>query len=219
MNKRQDVMKYQTVIFDLDGTLLDTSAGVIHATDYIAERYRLPALSEVIKRSFIGPPIQRSFQAHYGCTEEEAWKLATVWREVYKEKFLLEATPYEGVFNLLNHLQHKGIKTCVATNKREDYTQKLLGHFGFLPILDYIVGSDFKGKRSKSEMIHMCIEKTEAVSPREVLMVGDTMGDMIAAQEVGIDFWGVSYGFGFRESDKKKGIQLAKTCQEIQAQF
>lgn len=212
-------MKYQTVIFDLDGTLLDTSAGVIHAVDYIIAEFHLPVLSKEEKYSFIGPPVQKSFQTHYACTEEQAWKLASAWRKAYKERFLLEAVPYKGIYDLLRYLRQKGIRTCVATNKREDYTLKMLEHFSFLPLFDFIVGSDMAGKRSKTDMIGLCLGRINVTDPAQALMVGDTTGDMTAAEEAGVDFLGVTYGFGFREMDEEKGIHLAGTCQEIQAQF
>ena len=211
--------QYQAVFFDLDGTLMDTSMGVIQAIDYIVGTFQLPVLSEQEKYAFIGPPIQKSFQVHYGCTQERAWELATAWRDAYKEKFLLEAIPYDGIYDLLRCLRQKGIKTCVATNKREDYTLKLLGHFSFLPLFDCIAGSDFEGKRGKPDMIRLCMEQTGITDPKRCLMVGDTVGDAAAAKEAGVDFLGVTYGFGFTAgitSLAANAVMMADGCAQIQ---
>lgn len=211
--------QYQAVFFDLDGTLMDTSMGVIQAIDYIIETYRLPGLSEQEKRAFIGPPIQESFQVYCGCSKEQAWELATAWRDAYKEKFLLEAMPYDGIYDLLRCLRQKGIKTCVATNKREDYTRKLLRHFSFLPLFDCIIGSDFEGKRSKPDMIRLCMEQTEMTDSERCLMVGDTAGDAAAAQKASVDFLGVTYGFGFTAGTtnlEANAVMIADSCAQIQ---
>lgn len=207
--------KFECVLFDLDGTLMDTSSGILHCVDYIVGKFYLPYLEDETKRSFIGPPIQKSFQAHYGLSEERAWELATAWREAYKDTFLLEAEPYEGIYELLHSLRQNGIMTGVATNKREDYTLKLLEHFGFLPLFDCVVGSDFEGKRSKADMIRIGMERLGVDAPGACLMVGDTEGDMAAARAAGVGFLGVTYGFGFKKSDII-GRPMASDCRDIQ---
>ena len=124
-------MSCQAAFFDLDGTLMDISRGIIHTTDYVIEKFHLAALTEDEKRSFIGPSIQDSFQRHCGLSQDQAKKLAEAWRNVYKDKFLLEAMPYEGIYDVLRLCREHGIKTGVATNKREDYARELLDHFQF----------------------------------------------------------------------------------------
>lgn len=209
-------MQYQAVFFDLDGTLMDTSEGVLKAIDYIIDTFHLLPLSRDVKRSFIGPPIQQSFQMHYGCTPERASELAAAWRDAYRLYFLLDAVPYNGIYDLLRFLRRKGIKSGVATNKREDYTLQLLEHFSFKPLFDCIVGSDFAGKRSKTDMIRLCMEYTGVTDADKCLMIGDTTSDMTAAREAGIAFLGVSYGFGYTKNSCTPEILLANSCEEIQ---
>ena len=208
-------MKYKAVFFDLDGTLLDTSPGVIHAIDYIIEKFNLVQLSNKDKRCFIGPPIQRSFQMYYDLSEKQAWNLAEKWREAYKDIFLLEAKPYEGIYELLLNLRKNGTKTGVATNKREDYTMKLLEHFDLLHQFDCVIGSDIKGERSKLDMIRLCKEKTGIYDSSQCLMVGDTIGDMEAAQKVGVDFLGVTYGFGLSIDNHISNLICVDNCADI----
>lgn len=208
---------YSCVLFDLDGTLMDTSSGIMRATDHIIKRFHLPDISEERKRGFIGPPIQKSFQEQYGFDQERAWELATIWREVYKEEFLLDAVPYDGIYDLLQHMREKGIKTCVATNKREDYAVKLLSKFSFTPLFDCVVGSDFEGIRNKSDIIRICMKRVGAADPTRCLMIGDTIGDMVAAKETGVDFLGVTYGFGFSENLIEKEMAFVNNCEEIRA--
>ena len=65
---------YSVVIFDLDGTLLDTSSGVVKATDYIVEKFQLPVLNEKQKQSLIGPPVQTSVKSYYKKVKQNAWE-------------------------------------------------------------------------------------------------------------------------------------------------
>ncbi len=208
-------MQYELVLFDLDGTLMDTSIGVIKTIDYIIDKFRLPELDEKAKQSFIGPPVQNSFRTHYNCSEERAWELATAWRNAYKDIFLLDAAAYDGIYELLEYLRKCGIKTAVATNKREDYTKKLLEHFSFTPLFDCIIGSDLDGKRTKPDMIRLGMEQCGVAEPAHCLMIGDTMGDCNAAREVGADFLGVTFGFGFKPGADNGGIKTADSCAEI----
>ncbi len=208
-------MNYQAVFFDLDGTLMDTSRGIIHAIDYVIEKFHLAALTEDEQRSFIGPPIQNSFQGHYGLTGDQSRELAAVWRNVYKDKFLLEAMPYEGIYDVLCLCREHGIKTGVATNKREDYARELLDHFHFTTLLDCIVGTDFAGRLTKPDLIHICMDKTGVTDSKQCIMVGDTEGDWEAAQKAGVRFLGVSYGFGFKVFDTGEEFEIVKCCNEI----
>lgn len=205
---------YRAVFFDLDGTLLDTSAGVFKAIDWIAEKYEIHKLSENEKRTFIGPPIQDSLRRHYGLSEERARELGSAWRDVYKDKFLFDATPYEGIFNLLRFCREQGIKTGVATNKRADYTNTLLDRFGFTPLFDCIVGTDMEGNLTKADLIRTCMECTGSIGPERCLMIGDTMEDQMAAEKAGVDFLGVTYGFGFTKGTKVE-FPLTDSCEKI----
>lgn len=207
-------MQLSLVIFDLDGTLLDTSEGVMCAIDSITEAFNLRSLSTVEKQSFIGPPIQVSFERQYSLTKERAWEIATRWREVYKDEYLFYAKPYDGIYELLTFCREMGLKTAVATNKREDYTRTLLEHFGFTEHFDCICGTDMAGTLTKPELILRCIDRTGAAEPERCLMVGDTEGDLAAAKAAGTDFLGVTYGYGFREGEVPPGVKLAASCDE-----
>ena len=207
-------MKIQTIVFDLDGTLLDTSEGIMMATDRVTELYDLRPLALDEKKSFIGPPIQDSFERQYGLTKERAWEIATRWREVYKDEYLLYARPYDGIYELLEFCHKAGIKTGVATNKREDYTRTLLEHFKFTPLFDCIAGTDMEGKLKKADLIHVCMERTGVTGFRNCLMIGDTLNDKDAAEKAGVDFLGVTYGFGFNDASTEE-TPLAHSCGEI----
>lgn len=107
--------KYDIVIFDVDGTLLDPSEGVISAVKYTVDRCGLVEPEEAVIKTFIGPPIKESFTRVYGLDAETANELTTVFRNRYKDVDLLKATPYEGVLCVFDSLKGLGIKSAIAT--------------------------------------------------------------------------------------------------------
>lgn len=206
-----------TIIFDLDGTLLDTTEGIVESVRYTIGQMKLPELSDAQLLSFIGPPVQISFVNHYGLSEEEAQRISTIFRTYYKEKALLKAKPYEGIFELLKQLKDAGKRLAVATYKREDYALMILKHFGFDRYFDVMRGADDKNQLKKVDIVNLCISEMNGLKDNAVL-VGDTLHDAIGAQEAGVDFLGVAYGFGFtsrEDVDKYPNIGCAETVQEI----
>lgn len=180
-------------IFDLDSTLLDTSPGIMDSVCYAADKLGYPQLPKETLRSFIGPPLQGSFMRYYGCDKEAAEELTAAYRENYRAGALLHATPYDGIFTLLETLRNEGLLTMVATSKPQPFAEQILRHFGFA--FDAIHGVDFAGKFGKADMIRLCVEDTGA-APSGCVMIGDTEYDARGAQEAGVPFIGVSYGFG-----------------------
>ena len=191
---------YDAVIFDLDGTLLDTSEGIFKSVTYAIDTLGFEKITPDVLRTFIGPPIQNSFARVYGLEKEEADKAADVFRNRYKEDDIVRAVPYEGIFETLEKLRASGVKTAVATYKRQDYAEKILKHFGFDRAVDTICGSDFEGKLSKKDIIDNAIKLLGADKARTV-MVGDSDNDALGASGIGVDFIGVTYGFGFADAE------------------
>ncbi len=208
----------ELVIFDLDGTLLDTSEGISRSVGYVIEELGFSPVSDKVMRTFIGPPIQRSFARVFGLEKEEADKAADMFRNRYKEHDVLLARPYEGIFETIEMLHENGIKTAVATYKRQDYAEKILKHFGFDKVCDAICGSDTEGKLTKKDIISNAMESLGVTEKSRAVMVGDSDNDAVGADELGIPFIGVTYGFGFDGKDDVDlfpNIGCAATCEEI----
>lgn len=193
-------MKYEYIIWDLDGTLLDTSCGIEKSVDYTTDIMGLKKLPWEIKREFIGPPIYDSFKQYYHMDENEANRATQIFRDAYKDRFLFEAVPYDGIYKVLEILKDKGCKNAVATNKREDYAQILLREFEFDKYFDFMLGSDFENKLTKKDIIERSLILLKMKDRKKAVMIGDTRQDYIGATGCGIEFIGVNYGFGF--SDK-----------------
>ena len=186
---------FRGVLFDLDGTLLDTAEGVLASVQYTIETMGYPSLPDEILRAFIGPPVKQSLIRAYGISEEEAQKATQVFRGRYKEHDLFRAVPYPGIPELLKRLRSGGFLIGVATLKREDYAISLLEHFGIAALCDSICGSDFDSKMSKCDVILKCLQKLQ-LAAHDAVLIGDTASDGEGARLAGVPFIAVTYGFG-----------------------
>ena len=210
--------RYDLAVFDLDGTLLDTRAGVLSALKYTIKELGYEMPDEATLKTFIGPPVQDSFARVYGLEGAVLQDIATVFRNFYSTKTLLEAELYDGILDVFAELKKRGITPAVATYKREDYAVKLLCHFGFDRYTDIMFGGDHENKLKKRDIIEKCISVSGVSDVGRVVMIGDTDFDAIGAEAVGADFIGVSYGFGFKSLEdiaKVKSIGGAQTAREL----
>ena len=210
-------MNYKLAIFDLDGTLLNTYAGVRAGVQYIIKTFGLEPRTEEQMRSFVGPPVYRSLMNHYGMSEERAKEIQQTFREYYVKEALYEAEVYDGLIETLQELRSRGIRTSVATYKREDMAVNVLHHFGVDAYLDGIFGCDADNTRSKSDIIRMAIADAK-IPTEQSLMIGDTDNDAKGAMEIGVPFLAVSYGFGFKqpgELEQFPHVGCAATPKEI----
>ena len=190
-------MKIKAVIWDVDGTLLNTQEGLTAAYRHAIEQCYLPSKTDEELGSFIGPTPQTIFMTHFGLNRDEAQHAANIFRERYKSHDLFKASLYPGVEDVLSGLDKAGIQQAIATNKRQDYATEICKHFGIDDYCDPIVGADNENKLTKADLIKKCLEELEISDPSSVVMIGDTEGDKRAAKAAGVHFLGVNYGFGF----------------------
>lgn len=210
--------RYKLAIYDLDGTLLNTAEGVLAATKYTIKHFGFPELNDEQMEAFIGPPIQDSFARAYNLDGPILQDIATVFRDRYKNVDLLKAVPYDGIFDSLQDLRSNGVKLAVATYKREDYALKILEYFGFEKYFDVMHGADHNNVLKKSDIVELCINETGVMEKNQVVLVGDTTNDEVGAKKVGIDFIGVTYGFGYQDiqsQEKADAIGFAATPLEV----
>ena len=210
-------MKYSTVIFDLDGTLLDTSQGIMLGASYTANKMGNLELTINQQLSFIGPPLVDSFIRECGFSENEARQAVDLYRRD-KEKGLYEAKHYPQIQELLILINEQHCKNAVATLKRDDFAKEIIKHFELSPYFHSINGIDDKDTHSKSDIILMCLKELGQDDLSKVVMIGDSIYDAIGAEQVGIDFIAVTYGYGFKnkeEASQIKNVFIAENVNDI----
>ncbi len=213
------MVRWDGILFDLDGTLLDTSEGVLKAIDDTLGEMHLTMPAGMERTDLIGPPIYDSFRDIFHLSSQEAEIAAGIFRNAYKEKYLFEAAAYDGIYGLLEFLRSENCRMAVATNKRIDYTLMLLRHFRMEEYFDYIKGSDFENRLRKTEIIGNCAAEFGKIGIDSLVMVGDTDHDFIGAGRNGVDFVGVAYGFGFRQPGRQQGIDICGSVHELKDYF
>lgn len=195
------------VSFDLDGTLLDTSEGIVQSVKYTVERMGLTLPKDMDLGFFIGPPIQMSLQKCFNLNAETAQKGADIFRAYYKSEALFMAKPYDGVFELLEELRNRNLKIGVATYKREDYALDILHHFHIADYCDVMCGSDNNNVLTKGDIIRNSYREV-GVLPKETIYVGDTEHDAKGAQEAGVPFVAITWGFGFKSDNNSSSYPV-----------
>ena len=184
---------YDTVIFDLDGTLSDNSEGIIASIGYALDRMgREKPGAETIRR-FIGPPLRMSFRQICGMDDEESYEATRLYRERHETVGYLENDLYPGIRALLTALKRRGAYLAVATGKPQRITENILSHFGIRELFDQVEGSVPDSlSNQKAALIRRVLDR----HPGRAVMVGDTADDINGALEAGIDAVHVQYGFG-----------------------
>lgn len=180
---------YNYVIFDFDGTVVDTGEGIFKSLIYSFEQmnHPVPDLSDL--RKFIGPPIYYSYTEFYGIREEEVGEYIKKYRERYAVKGIFECELYEGMLDLLDTLRKNNIRVGVASSKPEHLIYKVCDHLGITERFDAIVGVSLDDSKhsTKTHLVLSAMEKLGADDKKKVLMVGDRYFDIDGAKGAGVD--------------------------------
>lgn len=210
------MMRYACVLFDLDGTLMDTGSGLMAAIADTIAAFGLPEPDAETLRSFVGPPISQSLKSAFGLDDETTARATAHFRRVYPEKHLLGAEPYEGIHELLHKLRAQGVKLGVATNKPHSYAVPLLAHFGFDRAFDVLQGSIPGEMETKQLVVEACLAKLGVTDKSAVALVGDTVHDQKGAAQAGVDFIAVDWGYGYRPGDTAQDAHAAAMCSDME---
>ncbi len=190
-------MLFSTILFDLDGTLLDTSPGIFATANHTMYELGYDPIPPNELRTFVGPPLVDCFRIAARLPEQHLSQAITIFRKKYAEGGMFDATIYEGMPEVLTELKAKGCALGVATLKHEGVAREVLDHFGLCPHMDTLAGSDDSGRMTKGDIIKMALGRMGITDFSTVVMVGDTQLDLQGALDAKVAFIGVDYGFGF----------------------
>jgi pyrophosphatase PpaX len=175
--------KLKCVIFDMDGTLTQTNQLIFDSFNYIAKKYEGKKYTDAEISAMFGPPEEGALVAIVG--REQIRQAMTEYLDFYSQHHNELARLYPGILELVAALKRHGVQLAVFTGKGIETTTITMEKFGLKPYFDYVVtGSDVVNHKPSAEGIHKIMEHF-GLRPEEVLMVGDSVGDVKASREAG----------------------------------
>lgn len=188
--------KISTILFDLDGTLIDPFIGITASVQHALRAFGIEREMEQLK-AFIGPPLQDSFEGIFGFNEQETRRAIALYRERFSTVGVLENTLYPGVQEMLTALNEAGYTLGVASSKPEVYVKQICDAHGITQFFTTITGSELNGfRRDKKDVVAEALRRlAPAASADNTIMVGDRLHDVHGAAANGLLCIGISLGY------------------------
>jgi phosphoglycolate phosphatase len=198
----------QALLFDLDGTLVDSVPDIAVAIDRMLESLQLPAAGEARVRNWVGNGAQKLVQRAlaYGYDESEnavSWSQLNEalqrYSDFYREKLAVHTRCYDGVVDALQQLHANQIPLAVVTNKPEAFAVELLRELGLLTLFTCVIGGDSVSERKPMAAPLLEAARRMNVDAARCWMVGDSKTDIHAARNAGMPVVAVPYGYNHGE--------------------
>ena len=187
----------KAILFDLDGTLIDSSEGITKSAQYALSHFGIDEPDRNSLFFFIGPPLINTFMEHYGFTKERALEAVKKYRERYNKIGIFECSLFPGAKECIEALKAAGYRIGLASSKPEKSCERILEHFGILDMFDEVVGATFDGRiDTKEEVLNEVMRRWSDIPRDEMCLIGDTMFDIEGANRVDVPSIAVSFGFG-----------------------
>lgn len=210
-------MKYNTVIFDLDGTLLDTLADLADSVNYSLRKMGFPERTYKEIRSFLGNGTRYLLkQSVPKDTPEDAFEeCLKIYFGYYPKNLDKKTAPYDGIINVLEELKENDYKIAVVSNKFDSAVKELCKKY-FSDYLEIAIGETKQIKRKPApDTVYEAMKQLNA-KKEECIYVGDSEVDVQTSKNAGISCIGVTWGFRTREVLEKEGAEyVIDTPEEI----
>ena len=209
-------MRYELVIFDLDGTLLNTLGDLTDATNAALAEAGFPPRTEEEVRAFIGNGVARLIRQAVpeGTDEDAAAAVLKRFKEIYVQNVNVRTLPYPGIPELLDAMKRAGVRAAVNSNKVDAATQ-LLCRDHFDAKLALVLGERQGIPKKPAPDGAKYIMEILKVPPERTLYVGDGDADLLTAQNAGIDCAWVSWGY--RRREELAGIDIPLAFDSVEA--
>lgn len=210
---------WNTILFDLDGTLTDSGEGIMKSVRYaLKKEFQIEVEDYRQLREFVGPPLKDQFMAYANLSDEDGDRAVCAYRERYTAKGIYENRLYDGIRELLAALSRAGFRMALSSSKPTQFCVQILRHFDIDPYFSCVVGSEMNGRRvEKAEVLQETIRVLGLENRRsEAVLIGDRKYDVEGAKAVGIDCIGVTYGYGTRrELEEAWPVCICDTVEEV----
>lgn len=208
-------MKYQAIIFDLDGTLLNTLEDLADSVNYVLKENNFPLRTLEEVRCFVGNGIRNLIERSVPQKTpiEIIDKVHQEFITYYKTHCMEKTKPYDGILPLLNNLKKSGCKTAVVSNKA-NYAVQILCEKYFNNLLDISFGEQ-EGipKKPAPDLVYKVLQ-TLHINPENAVYIGDSDVDIITARNTNMDEIIVNWGFRDTEFLKNHGAKIIVSSPE-----
>lgn len=194
----------QLILFDLDGTLVDSAADLYRSMNMSLAALNMPLVTEKQIREWVGKGAAKLCESVliylYGVVEADLLdRLLHLFVKTYAEQLCVNTTIYHGVEPFLMHCQQRQLKMACVTNKPVQLAQGILAQLNLSTYFDLVLGGDSLEKRKPHPLPILHSMQTFQVDAEHTLMIGDSSNDVEAARRAGIDCIVVSYGYNHGE--------------------
>lgn len=209
-------LSISVVLFDVDGTLVDSAPAVMSAFRDALSDYDLPIPDDQRLRTYVGPPLWYSF-GDLGYEGELLAALVTRYRTRYQAHYL-DPEPFPGVVDLLHDLHDAGIPLATATSKQTPMALAQMEHLGLTSVFDVVAGATPDPSSNKARVIREALTRLEAAGAdiSHPVIVGDSIWDVRGAQEAGIPVVGVGWGYA-TEDGLDDADAVCETVEDLRA--
>ncbi len=193
-------MRYKLVIFDLDGTVLNTIGGLAHSVNHVLEANGLNVKTKAEVQAMVGNGTRKLIERSLGEDADPSLvnKVYAEYQEYYRENCSYDTYPYEGIVDMLRSLDEAGIRCAVVTNKPDIPAKKLIeDNFGDLIAETHGNVPDVPVKPDPT-FVRMTMENLGA-DPSQTVYIGDSDVDINTGKNAGIDYISVDWGFRTRD--------------------
>ena len=211
------LLNYDAILFDVDGTLIDSAPGIINTLKEVFARMGVDTTNVNLRR-YLGPPLRKSFGEHF--TDPALIEKATdLYRDSYAVKGSHECAAYPGAAEMLQRLKDAGLVLCTATSKPTQVVTPILEERALQAILILSAARPWTRARHQTDVVRHVLAQP-MMQGRRVLMVGDRNDDMRGAADCGLDAAGALYGYGSREElEPFHPVLLAESCASLADQI
>lgn len=213
----EDVSTRDVVLFDFDGTLADTMAGILHTAHTVLERRGWSEERMGDLKRIIGPPFPQAWKQVFGVSEAEANQITAEYRAIY-ETLGPEGSPlYPGVLELLTELRRAGKRLGICSSKRHTLVERMLTAHGIINHFDVVVAQLDADHCEKPWLIAEALRRLGATA-QDAVMVGDRNYDVLGAAEVDVPCVGVLFGTAERaELEEAGAAAIVSSMDELRA--
>ena len=210
-------MKYKAILFDLDGTLLDTLEDMADALNRTMDAFALPHRSLPEVRSFVGNGAKRLVELAAGAEGDRLEEILAVYKEDYDRNYLIKTAPYPGIMTLLDRLHAEGCLVGIVSNKPDSTVQSLSDAL-FEGKADISVGEKAGIRRKPAPDTVLAAMEALGVTRAETVYVGDSEVDVMTARAAGVPCISVTWGFRDRDVLEAAGAEtFADSCDALWA--